>query len=148
MQSPCAVAVPAIALRHCPQRPPPGATVAHESHAATRLLEPALQRDCRPLRNGSPLTPQLSSGACGPSGQQLQGHGTISFSADQYTNDATCTWSLMCRLRETVAVATVTQLDTEANFDFGECEQLHALDPCSVHTFICSAHILASTAAS
>ena len=59
-----------------------------------------------------------TQGACSARGESLRGHGTISFSADQYTNDATCTWNLQCQLREQVPMVQVTAIDTEACCDF------------------------------
>eukprot|EP01045_Picozoa_sp_COSAG04_P020141 COSAG04_NODE_2031_length_4967_cov_44.282251_1_plen_1200_part_00 len=49
--------------------------------------------------------------------QISNGHGSISFTAAQYTNDAHCDWTITCPQPNSVASITFRRLDTEQHFD-------------------------------
>ena len=86
-------------------------------YIAVRGFDPS-QRGGYSLTLASGTGPGGPGGACSPPGATLSnGHGSISFSADQYTNNARCDWHITCSAPGTRATATFRRLDTEQNFD-------------------------------
>jgi hypothetical protein len=68
------------------------------------------------LASGS--TPGGAGSACSAAGSTLSnGHGSISFTADMYTNNAHCDWRVTCPRPGMRAAVTFRRLDVEQGFD-------------------------------
>ena len=86
-------------------------------YIAVRGFDPS-QHGGYSLTLASGSSPTGPGGACAPGGSTLSnGHGSISFTGDQYQNSATCDWHITCPQAGTRASVTFRRLDVEQGFD-------------------------------